>query len=45
VKKEPTVSARELLLMAAAVHKLGPNTNLSYANTAEVMREALHWAG
>jgi len=31
--------------MAAAVHELGPRTNLKYANTAKVMRQALHWAG
>jgi len=45
VKQEPTLSARDLLLMAAAVHRLGPQTNLSYANTMKVMRQALHWAG
>ncbi len=45
MKEEPSLSARDLLLMAAAVHKLGPQTNLSYANTAKVMRQALHWAG
>lgn len=31
--------------MAAVVHKLGPKTDLSYANTFKVMRQALHWAG
>jgi hypothetical protein len=31
--------------MAAAVHRLGPETDLTYANTARVMRQALHWAG
>jgi len=31
--------------MAAAVHGLGPSTDLSTANTAKVMRQALHWAG
>lgn len=36
---------RELLLMAAAVHGLGPSTDLRYANTVKVMRQALHWAG
>jgi hypothetical protein len=45
VKKKPTLSRRDLLLMAAAVHELGPRTNLSYANTAKVMRQALYWAG
>ena len=42
---EPTLNARDLLLMAAAVHRLGPETDLTYANTAKVMRQALHWAG
>src|SRR5436190_12285719 len=45
MKEEPNVSSRDLLLMAAAVHELGPGTNLSYANTAKAMRQALHWAG
>ena len=46
MKEEPTVSARDLLLMAAAVHKLGPDTNLGYGpSTVKVMRQALHWAG
>ena len=31
--------------MAAAVHGLGPGTNLRYANSVKVMRQALHWAG
>lgn len=31
--------------MAAAVHEFGPWTDLTYANTAKVMRQALHWAG
>ena len=31
--------------MAAAVHELGPRTNLGYANTVKVMRQAVHWAG
>ena len=31
--------------MAAAVHGLGPETDLTHANTARVMRQALHWAG
>ena len=44
MKEEPTVSARDLLLMAAAVHDLGPRTDLKYANTAKVMRQVLHWA-
>jgi hypothetical protein len=37
--------ARKLLIMAAAVHGLGPETDLTYANTTRVMRQALHWAG
>jgi len=45
MKEESTVSARDLLLMAAAVHDVGPRTDLKYANTVEVMRQALHWAG
>jgi len=32
-----------LLLMAAAVHGLGPNTDLSRANTAKVIGQALQW--
>ena len=31
--------------MAAAVHGLGPETDLTHANSAKVMRQALHWAG
>jgi hypothetical protein len=31
--------------MAAAVHKLGPQTNLGYANSVKVMRQSLYWAG
>jgi hypothetical protein len=38
-------NARDLLLMAAAVHGLGPSTDLNYANSAKVIRQALHWAG
>ncbi len=45
MKKEPTLSTRDLLLMAAAAHELGPRTDLGYANTVKVMRQALHWAG
>jgi hypothetical protein len=45
MKHVPTISPRELLLMAAAVQELGPRTNLEYANTVKVMRQALHWAG
>ena len=45
MNQEPTISARDLLLMAAAVHRLGPETDLTHANTYMVMRQALHWAG
>jgi hypothetical protein len=31
--------------MAAAVHGLGPNTDLTRANTAKVVGQALRWAG
>ncbi len=34
-----------LLLMAAAVHGLGPHTDLNYANTARVVNQALRWRG
>lgn len=34
-----------LLLMAAAVQGLGPQTDLSYANTALVVLQALKWSG
>jgi hypothetical protein len=35
----------QLILMAAYVHGLGPNTNLSYANADRVVGQALEWAG
>ena len=34
-----------LLLMAAAVHGLGPGTDLSRANTAKVVDQVLKWTG
>jgi hypothetical protein len=34
-----------LLLMAAAVHGLGPKTDLTFANTNKVVGQALEWAG
>lgn len=34
-----------LLLMAAAVQNLGPHTDLSRANTARVVDQALRWRG
>src|SRR5688572_19529731 len=34
-----------LLLMAASVENLGPQTNLRYANSARVVRRALSWSG
>ena len=45
MNQEPTISARDLLLMAAAIHRLGPETDLTHGNGARVMRQALHWAG
>ena len=45
MNQEPIVNERDLLLMAAAVHRLGPEPDLTYANTARVMRQELHWAG
>jgi hypothetical protein len=35
----------KLLLMAAAVHGLGPQTDITCANTAKVVLQALEWAG
>lgn len=34
-----------LLLMAAAIHDLGPQTNLRFANGRKVVGQALMWAG
>src|SRR5262245_49504878 len=34
-----------LLLMAAAVHELGPDTDLRRANTARVVNQVLRWRG
>ncbi len=42
---ESLTEIEKLLLMAATVHGLGPKTDLSGANTAEVVRQALRWAG
>jgi hypothetical protein len=36
---------KRLLLMAAAVHQLGPGTRLNTANCAKVVWQALSWAG
>jgi hypothetical protein len=33
------------LLMAAAVHGLGPATDLGFANTAQVVNQVLRWRG
>jgi hypothetical protein len=33
------------LLMAAAVHRLGPGTDLGRANTARIVNEVLGWRG
>lgn len=38
------IEMERLLVMAAAVHGLGPNTPLT-ANAAKVVRQALQWAG
>ncbi len=35
----------KLLLMAAAVHRLGPDTDISEANTVKVVFQALEWSG
>ena len=35
----------QLLLMAAAVRALGPQTDLMYANTARVVNQVLRWRG
>ncbi len=40
----PLTEMEELLIMAAAVHGLGPNTRLT-ANAAKVVGQALEWAG
>ena len=45
MNQEPTIGPRDLLLMAAVIHRLGPETDLSHANCYRVMRQALHWAG
>jgi hypothetical protein len=36
---------QKLVLMAAAVHGLGPETDLMYANARRVVRQALVWQG
>ena len=41
----PLTRMEELLLMAAAVHGLGPDTNLHHANAAKVVGQALEWSG
>jgi hypothetical protein len=42
---ETLTETERLLLMAAAVHGLGPGTDLSRANTARVVNQALLWLG
>ncbi|MCH8807025.1 MAG: hypothetical protein IH986_13170 [Planctomycetes bacterium] len=42
---EMLTETERLLLMAAGVHGLGPNTDLSCANTARVVDQALRWLG
>jgi hypothetical protein len=44
-ENETLTETEQLLLMAAAVHGMGPRTNLSYANTARVVDQVLRWRG
>jgi hypothetical protein len=44
-KPENLTETERLLLMAAAVHELGPATDLSRANTARVVDQVLRWRG
>jgi hypothetical protein len=44
-KPETHTETERLLLMAAAVHELGPATDLSWANTARVVDQVLRWRG
>jgi hypothetical protein len=44
-KPETLTETERLLLMAAAVHELGPATDLSWANTARVVDQVLRWRG
>ena len=41
--KETLTETERLLLMAAAVQRLGPNTDLDRANTARVVDQVLRW--
>jgi|GEM_PF-6774912 len=43
--RKTLTETERLLLMAAAVHDLGPDTDLAYANTARVVDQALRWRG
>jgi hypothetical protein len=42
---ETFTDTEQLLLMAAAIQGLGPDTDLSRANTARVVDQALRWRG
>lgn len=42
---EILTKSERLLLMAAAVHGLGPGTDLTRANAARVVNQALIWTG
>jgi hypothetical protein len=44
-QRETLTETERLLLMAAAVHELGPATDLSRANTARVVNQVLSWRG
>jgi len=44
-RRETLTETEGLLLMAAAVHALGPATDLSRANTARVVDQVLRWRG
>jgi hypothetical protein len=43
--RETLTETERLLLMAAAVQGMGPDTDLDYANTARVVNQALRWRG
>ena len=42
---EELTETEQLLVMAAAIHNLGPGTDLSTANAGLVVGQALQWAG
>ena len=45
VKPETLTETERLLLMAAAIHDLGPATDLGRANSARVVNQVLRWRG